>query len=66
MYVTTPLIKDTLKIVILGKYEEPKPAWIEAEKEFFLRERDKDGDGKLNKVRITDSKMCASCDMNLT
>ena len=39
-------------LFLKGDYDEPKPNWLDAEKEIFRKERDKDGDGKLNKARI--------------
>ena len=39
-----------ITLLLLGDYGEPEPDWLEEEREFFRKERDKDGDGKLNKV----------------
>ncbi|CAB3985126.1 calumenin-A-like [Paramuricea clavata] len=36
----------------IGDYDEPKPEWLDAEREIFRKERDKDGDGKLNKAEV--------------
>ena len=36
----------------IGDYDEPKPDWVDGEVEIFNTERDKDGDGKLNKAEV--------------
>jgi hypothetical protein len=39
-------------LFVKGDYGEPKPDWVDGEIEIFTKERDKDGDGKLNKVTV--------------